>query len=387
MKRAAFGTSNRYNKKMNPAIQQWLIRFFLIGTAILAPLLVATQFVRAASAPASQLRGALVSQSLQLAQGTRGAAQSGPSKTSPITAVLYTTGSATVSWNGRDFAVNNGSYAYVGGESIQMAPNSIGLLQLSNGSSVYACAGSSLSITRADSGAYRLDIGRGSSRFSFKPGTDFKVRANDTQIAPTASVGGEEREGEVLARANGGALVCELSEGLKVSTAGADVAPSSAFSGLGRITEVVPTQAGVTTTTTPIPATAIAASANSSGASGPVFLCQCEDLKRQLDEFVAPQIADGQAGEVEPQADSTVSEAGPAEATADTSETVAPPVVPPDAPPVTLAEPGIPDPFDPFDPNVLPPPAAGEPTGPVVVVAPPAVPSSGSGGGGIASPS
>jgi hypothetical protein len=61
------------------------------------------------------------------------AAASTSANNSPITAILYTRGESIVSWNGGDFAVNNGSYAYFGGEIMQMAAGSIGLLQLSNG--------------------------------------------------------------------------------------------------------------------------------------------------------------------------------------------------------------------------------------------------------------
>ena len=57
-------------------------------------------------------------------------------------------------------------------------------------------------------------------------------------------------------------------------------------------------------------------------------------------------------------------------------------LTPPGAPPLALA---TPDADDTFDPNALPPPAAG-PADPGVVVPAPSVPVSGAGGGAIATP-
>jgi len=369
---------------MNRSPQQGLIRLLLVGIAALVPAAVAMQFVRAASAPTAQLRGTVKSASLLLAQNTGDttsrASASKRANRSPIIAVLYTDGSAKVSWNGREFALENGSYAYIGGEIVQMGPRSIGLLQLGDGSEIYACGGSSISISRTDSGAYALDITRGSSRFVFEADTDFRVRANNAQVSPPSAVaaaGGVMFEGEVQARADGGARVCVLSRNLQVSAFGArnasapiDASMAEAASpqpgaGVARIIEVAPAKAGAKISTTPIPAAAMPASLGVGATPDSAFLCRCRDLKEKLDGLAEAQ---------------RVAATAPADARA----TTAPPVAPPEAPPVVLAVPGIPDPFD---PNVLPPPAAGVPAEPVVVVAPPAVPISGSGGGTVASPS
>ena len=372
---------------------------------MLGPLLLAVQLVRAAGAPAQQLRGAVVSSTLMLAQNTgatrsRTATNSTPS-TSPISAILYTKGEAKVSWKGSEFAVNNGSYAYIGGETIQMAAGSIGLLQLSDGGRVFVCGGSTVSLARTPGGAHLLTVTRGSSRFSFTANSDFSVRANDTEVRPVSSGAGSNDslfEGEVSARADGGCLVCELARNLHVSATGAD-APTAPSGGSGRIFEVGPArqaQGRRSISAQAIPAAAMPASMNSVASAGAAFQCQCEQLKLKTDELAidtaakaaradAPNGDDVQAPPGSTQAAPEQQQAPLAElAVADAAAVLTPPVAPPEAPPVALAEPGVPDPFD---PNVLPPPAAGEPTDPIVIVAPPLVPSSGSGGGGIASPS
>ena len=423
------------------------MRLLLVGVAVFGPSFTAFQLVTAAGNPAEQLRGGIVSKTLELVQNDRSAPTSPVVDPPPITAILYTNGSANVSWNDRVFAVEDGSYAYVGGERIEVAPGSMGMLQLSDGSNVFACAGSSVSLARADSGTYVLDVTRGSARFSFAAGTDFRVRANDTLITADDSVTQADGplEGEVQARADGGGLVCEFArslnvqslyvedltvqsltvpgltvQGLTVEGAGQNAA-SASFAALagsgngatspasasGRIIEVGSSGA---VTATPIPTTAMPASLSAGATPAVAFLCQCEALKEQLEDALATQQAQSQqdassapskvvaevaspqdatddtpVAESSPEATQAAEEAGQLSKQPSSAEApVAPPIAPPDAPPVALAEPSPPDPFD---PNVLPPLAAGEPSNPVVFVAPPAVPASGSGGGGIASPS
>ncbi|MFT5448857.1 MAG: hypothetical protein ACI9DC_004042 [Gammaproteobacteria bacterium] len=400
---------------------EWALRLLLVGVAILGPSFMAFQLVSAAGNPGGQLRGGIVSKTLQLAQNNRLATPGPVVDPPPITAILYTNGSANVSWNDRVFVVENGSYAYVGGERVEVAPGSMGLLQLSDGSNVFACAGSSVSLARSDSGAYVLAVTRGSARFSFAAGTDFRVRASDTLITAGDSVTQADGpfEGEVQSRADGGGLICELAQSLKVIGAGQNAASATpaALSGNGAASpapvsgRVIEVGSSGAVTATPIPAAAMPASLSAGASPGTAFLCQCEALKKRVEDLLATQQAESQQDTASTPSEEVVAEvASPQGVTSDTpvaesspeavqsaeeasqqsdqppsaEAPVAPPVAPPDAPPVALAEPSSPDPFD---PNILPPPAAGEPSNPVVFVAPPAVPTSGSGGGGVASPS
>ena len=407
------------------------MRLLLVGVAIVGPSVLAVQLVRAAGAPAQQLRDSVVSNTLMLAQNAAGESQrtainSKPVSTSPITAILYTKGESEVSWNGSEFAVNNGSYAYVGGETIQMAAASIGLLRLNNGDSVYICGPATVSLSRAP---HVLEITHGSARFFAKAVNDFTVRANGVDIRPAAASVAETRdgvtEGEVSALTDGASVVCELVGKLKIDVAGASTPASPAEPSSGHIYDVspaTPSREPRRVSVQSIAAAAMPASLLSGASARDAFLCQGEELRRQANELArlllaAAEVAEAAAVEADLAAVVLAPEAPPTDAlTADpqqaTQETaqpaqepslqsdqappgvadtppnapdaLTPPVAPPEAPPVGLAQPQAPDPFD---PNVLPPPAAGEPTDPIVIVAPPVVPNSGSGGGGIASPS
>ncbi|MFT5173118.1 MAG: hypothetical protein ACI8W7_001289 [Gammaproteobacteria bacterium] len=409
---------------MNSEKQQWIMRLLLVGIAIVGPSMLTIQLVRAAGAPAQQLRGSIVSSTLMLAQNTAGnlqrAAINSKLSTSPITAILYTNGESEVSWNGSEFAVNNGSYAYVGGETIQMAAASIGLLRLSNGDSVYICGPSTVSLSRAP---HVLDITHGSARFFVKEENNFTVRANGVDISPAAGTRDGVTEGEVSALTDGASVVYELVGKLQINTDGAN-APAPPAGSSANIYDVAPASQAIgprRVSVQSIPAAAMPASLHSGASARAAFLCQGEELRRTVNELarlliaavesdeaaaaeadlaaavIAPEAAPTDALTADPQAPQETAQPaqepsqqsdqpplGVADAPPDAPDVLTPPVAPPEAPPLALAQPEAPDPFD---PNVLPPPAAGEPTDPIVIVAPPVVPSSGSGGGGIASPS
>jgi hypothetical protein len=286
--------------------------------------------------------------------------------------VLYTRGTATVSWNGVQIPVKDGSYAYVGGESVRMQPDAMGVLRLPDGSGVVLCPGASASLSRDSTGGYELVVDQGSARFTFASKARFSVLANGTVVepAPGREPDGGPVEGEVSARSDGGCLVCELESRIRIAIAGgaATVPPQEQP---GRVVMVTPGAAGAPPqiSSTPIPAALLGQLRTASQDEPAAFLCRCEELIRDPQREARQEPLPGPGSRVDPAAD---------------PERLLPPVAPPDAPPLALAEPGPPNPFD---PNVLPPPAAGEPLSPVVTVAPPAVPFTGTGGsGGVTAP-
>ncbi len=367
---------------MNGRARTRLLGLAGVCAALALPVLLVARLVGATAEPGKALSAGLLERRLMLAQAAPDAPLPGadPGAAGPahlVSGVLYTRGTATVTWNGVSFPVRDGSYAYSGGERIAVGPQAIGLLRLADGSTVILCSGAEAVLTRGDGGAWRLELTRGSSRFAFRAGSVFSVRAGATEIRPwVRDPAAGVFEGEVKRYADGGCLVCELRRGVTVvagraSDSGAGVPP-------GRVLEVTPPAPGSSAdayrvSSTPIPQPLMLAALGPGGADGEpagAYLCRCEDLKRGLER---PEDAEPALVTAEPEAPA------PQVVTEGTAEIV-PPVAPPDAPPVALAEPGPPDPFD---PNVLPPPAAGEPAEPSVVVAPPAVPRAGGGGGGV----
>ncbi len=355
--------------------REMLTRVAATVVALGLPLLLAVQLVRAAGAPAEQLSRGLLGGRVLLAQapGAAGGSASGASGLPLVTGVLYARGELTVDWNGVSIPVRDGSYAYVGGETVRVPPGSIGMLRVPGGGEVVLCPDSRTTLTRDAAQGFVLAIARGAARFRFPRSAAFSVDAGGTVVSPDPRAGaGDVHEGEVEVLGDGACLVCELRQGLRVARGeAAGPAPGPT---VGRVIEVGPaSDAGAPQMRSmPIPPPLLAVA---SGAAAASFLCRCDALRQAAQEAAEQAVlADAAAQESPPAA-----EAPPAD-----PATIAPPVLPPDAPPMVVAEPGAPDPFD---PNVLPPPAAGEPSSPLVVLPPPSVPFSGtgvaSGGGGV----
>jgi hypothetical protein len=291
--------------------------------------------------------------------------------------VLYTRGRALVDWNGVAIPVQDGSYAYEGGETVTLEPDAMGLLRLSDGSSVFICPGATARLRNTAGGAVELELIRGSSRFAFPRDRRFLVRANAALLGPSdlrpESRGEPYFVGEARAHEEGTCVLCALKNDISLALERAPERREHAQA--GTVAEIRPQDAtgdGFVVGRTPIPdeAMALIRAASAGDGAGGQYLCRCDELYRYARERGSRVAAQDQANQppgTRPQVPDAVPE-----------------ILPPDAPPLALAEPGPPDPFD---PNLLPPPAAGEPGDAVVTVAPPAVPGGGTGGGGVASPS
>ncbi len=382
-------------------------KLFLTGIVVAVPVMLAVHLVQAVSLPLRMLdtdrtqSAAIKGDSAARDSGfTAGlmkvAADQGSSPKSLVTGVLYTKGKAMIDWNGTRIPLQNGSYAYVGGEIIEMAPDAIGLLKLADGSNVFICPGSKVRLSRNADGEYSLNLISGSSRFSFRADKDFQVTVNDVVMSsalPVQAAGpGDFVTAEVKARQKGGCIICGLKSSLKVTTPTRGGGGKESKAPAGEILDITLDPAASFVNNT-IPAdimSGLRTAANGSGQSS-AYLCRCQEIQKYAKDLAVASsaIAKAQAQEAAALAEAEAQAAAPApaetiaEASAPAPEP-APPVAPPDAPPLALAVPGAPDPFD---PNVLPPPAAGEPDAPVLVVAPPVIPTTGSGGGLPASPS
>jgi hypothetical protein len=294
--------------------------------------------------------------------------------------VLYTRGSALVDWNGVKIPVENGSYAYLGGEAITTAPDAMGILELDRGGSIYTCPGSRLSVSRSDSGAVNVRISRGTGRFALQPGTDFRIQAKRGVLTPSAEGGDPQGPtvGEVsVFEDHPGGVVCGFANSVDVagygaSGTGAPMALGTASPGqivdLARALDEEQGTSGSPVAMHPIAMPAgvqdwLQANAPYPAHPGPIgYLCRCLELKRYADADGIPDAAivprmlppDTGTAALAPASDS--------------------PVAPPLAPSVMLAEPGAPDPADPGMPLSSPPPAP-------LTVPPPLIPAGGSGGG------
>ena len=285
-------------------------------------------------------------------------ALAGDAPAAPLSAIgiLYTRGLASVDWNGVEIPVENGTYAYVGGETVTVGPDAMGVLRLADGSSVFLCPGSRARLEIDADGTFALSVLSGTSRFAFQPGRPFEVDAGGVLIGAQQGPSTDLLIGEVEVPEEGGCVLCGL--GGTLTVAGAPPAPA------GRIVRVA-ADGGASVGDIPAAFAAILDAGQLQGGAGDLpFLCRCREIDRYAE------------GQGEPQPGAVV----PPEGVAVPS---APPVEPPGLPALALAEPGPPDPFD---PNLLPPPAAGPGTT-TVTVPPPLIPTGGSGGGGSASPS
>ena len=303
-----------------------------------------------------------------------------------LSGMLYTRGSATVDWQGARIPVDDGSYAYLGGELIRTAPNSIGTLELVDGDVIYICPSSRVSLERGPGREYRLFVREGTARYVFGPDTPFSVRANQGLVTPVGGAPGGPVVGEITVFPNHpGGVICNFADTVEVAgfAAGDEAAPIALGSaGAGEIVDLAralrteQANGGSPVVMQPIPMPS-AVSAWLRRNAGPSrsgsfigYLCRCEELKRYADAegipdtAIAPRLTPPQGDRL------PLSDPGPK-------------LGPPTAPAVTLVAPGPPDPAD---PGVLPTPATGRPApGPVIPA--PAVPVGGSGGGFTTTPS
>ena len=369
---------------MSPSKQTLLVGALLLGI-FAGPVAFASYFLTASPSMA-RLHLAATHEAEQVSDQSTGS----QGATGPLLAgVLYASGKATVNWNGVDLQIEDGSYAYLGGETITTEPGSMAILKLAGGDLIYLCPQSILTVQRTPEGRYSMELAQGTTRFVIASGTPFEIHANETVLRPSVdSDPSKAFIGEIKAHKDSGCLVCNLQNTVEVeavdrgTAVGAgqfvDVAPDvtelgvelgssgGSTAGSGEIAE--PAALGALNASE-IPAdvfsTIQAGFAAAAGAGGSTeYLCRCEDLKRYA-EGGATQVAEG--------------EAVPTEQPPAPPPEVAPPVSPPDAPALALAVPGAPT----FDPNVLPPPAAGPVPVSTLSVSPPVVP----GGGFIVSPS
>ena len=350
--------------------EPFLVAALLLGIFV-GPVALANYLL--ASGPAApQLQLAAVTDGI--APGLEEGQPSGEGASALVAGVLYTSGKATINWNGVSLPIENGSYAYVGGEAITTEPESMAILQLAGGDLIYLCPESTLTVERTPDGRYAMHLAQGTSRFVISSGTPFEIHANETVLKPgEGSDPDRAYVGEIKAHQDSGCLVCNLQNSVQVEAVDLD-----AVAVAGQFIDVRPAVAEPGSETVPEAATApleldasqippdlfgaIQASFAAAGGAGgsTEYLCRCQDLKRYADG-VGVQVA-----EAEPSPDAQPPAPAPE---------VAPPVAPPDAPALALAEPGVPT----LDPNVLPPPAAGLPVS-TLSVAPPSVPAGGTGG-------
>lgn len=306
--------------------------------------------------------------------------------TSILTGMLFTRGTALVDWAGINITVEDGSYAYLGGEIISTGPGSMGVLQLDGDSRAYLCPSSRMSLTRAEGGAYQIRLYEGGGRFAFASGTDYRIEVNQGVLSPgrDESVDAQPTVLEVAAyQGHPGGVACGFSGTLEVAGYPADggrapIALGSA--GPGEIIDLARAlrdEAAVTGTPVVIKPVEMSASvrrwlrsnAPYPASPGPIgYLCRCLELKRYAEADGIPDAA------IPPRMLPPDSEM-PVSLAADDNPPFAPPVLPP----AVLAEPGFPNPAD---PGVLPGPVAAP-----LSVPPPLVPATGSGGGYSSTPS
>ncbi len=300
--------------------------------------------------------------------------------------VLYTRGTVLVDWNGVRISVEDGSYAYLGGEVISTRPGSMGVLQLDSDNSAYMCPGSKMSLTRADGGTYQIKIFEGGGRFAFAPGTDFRIEANQGVFSPSTDGAGSAEPTVVeiaVFQDHPGGVACGFSSNLDVAGYPADgggtpIALGNAGPGeiidLSRALSDESATRGTPVIIQPIPMPASVRDWLQNNAPyppdpGPIgYLCRCLELKRYAEADGIPDVA-------------IVPRMLPPDSKALTrlASDIGPPVAPPELPPVVLAVPGAPDAVD---PGVL-----STPTATTLTVPPPLIPVTGSGGGFTSTPS
>ena len=164
-------------------LQNNLLRLSLLALVVCAPAAVVAYL---AGGPAGDVPRALVLARAGSADGA-GAPAAPASPGAPganlVTGVLFTNGDASVFWNDRRLPVNTASYAYVGGESVEIGPQSMGVLELAGGNRVYFCPGTRASLSPAPAGGYEVALERGAARFLFPSREPVAVRTNGRSIS------------------------------------------------------------------------------------------------------------------------------------------------------------------------------------------------------------
>ncbi len=285
-----------------------------------------------------------------------------------LTGVLYTRGVVRVEWNGRSTPVNNGSYAYVGGETLVTGKNDMGVLHLGKRGRVYVCPNSRVSLSRLES-KYRLDVNQGTSRFAFSRQTAFDIAVGNLSILPDDPAV-TEHVGEVRACSAENCQVMALRGRLKLIGSHGETRPIT----VGKVARVeLETDGPLVVVEFTVPAELLANAVQEqdsvSGAlSSANYLCRIEEVAAYSELTGLPATAAGApraAGDPLPTA----------------APEAAPPVEPPVVPPLLVTAPPLAP--EAFDPEALPPPAAGPAVIPLTVPAP-VVPIVGTGGGAVA---
>jgi hypothetical protein len=244
------------------------------------------------------------------APGATAAGAPGARTGSPLlTGVLYTRGTARVNWNGVVIPVEDGSYAYLGGEVISTGPASMGVLQLDSDNTAYLCPDSRMSLTRADEGGFHVTISEGGGRFAFAPGTDYRIEANQGVLTPSAD-GARSEEPAVMEVAvfqrHPGGVICGFSGHLDVAGypprgGGGPIALGRAGPGeivdLSRALRDEAASSGAPVVIQPIPMPSgvrswLQRNAPYPPRSGPIgYLCRCLELKRYAEADGIPDAA------------------------------------------------------------------------------------------------
>lgn len=334
--------------------QNNLLRLSLLAMVVSAPAAVVAYL---AGGPSGEVPRALVlaraGTTDATATPTPAGSGAGPSTARLVTGVLFTNGNADVFWNDRRLPVNSGSYAYVGGEAVEIGPQSMGVLELAGGNRVYLCPGTRASLSPAPAGGYEVALERGAARFLFPRREPVAVQTSGRTLALEADGNGEA--GLLLEVATSGesgqVTACEFS-GFVAGSSGA----GTAAGGGGPIVYAEAGSAGGLSRRELPPGIDTGAAAGEAGG----YLCRCEELERyaraaeEAALAAAQSPADGQAEDTAGQTEATVAQAAASPA----PPSPAPPVEPPTGPGAALAPPSL---SSAFDPNLLAPPAAGPP--------------------------
>ncbi len=286
-----------------------------------------------------------------------------------LVGTLYSQGRVTVNWNGETTPVENGRYAYVGGEVLRTGPADMGVLHLGKKGRVSICPNSSVSLAREAAG-YHLSVHAGVVRFAFAHRTMFDLSAGGVSIAPQDVID-TDHVGEVRACSTTDCWVMALRGGLRLSEGRQGPSQPVDSGHVARVTLGGGAPLVVSGFSIPPDVLSEAVHEQESGEEAlksAKYLCRIEEVATYSELSALPPTA---AGAQSPDGDRVAIE----------TPEVTPPVEPPLVPPLlALARP--PDP-EAFDPEALPPPAAGPAALPLTVPAP-VVPTVGTGGGGVA---
>ncbi|MEM7407774.1 MAG: hypothetical protein AAF458_20960 [Pseudomonadota bacterium] len=326
------------------AFAAWVARPPVVASPNLLPVVGAPALLEVSpAAPVLTQRGELAPASgLSIAQAT---------VTPRSIATLYTSGRVNVQdSSGERRSVESGGYAYLGGEFVVVPSGGLGVLR-AGGMSIFLCGGVRASLAQQN-GRPVLELRSGAVR-AVSSGPGITVKAGDATVTSEAGDGGVASF-EVSAKP-GRLVVLQLGGDTLASTGGGDGAEvKSAVNQIidGAVRELdwpasLPTPSEWRGS--PPPEVLL---------TGGDYLCRSEEL-------------------------ASIARTGRASEAIDVSPIQ---VINLGAPPGPAgASPGQPDASNGFDPNALPPPAAG-PDSAVIVVAAPAAPVSGTGGGAVATP-